>query len=63
MPAERPYAAATLGLVVGFIIGLVPFVTAILSILGLGAVVLASWRTLRGGTAHPRMQTQPAPAG
>lgn len=62
-PAERPYAAATLGLVVGFVIGLVPLVTAILSILGLGAVVLASWRTLRGGTAQPRIQTQPAPIG
>ncbi|HSI98878.1 MAG TPA: hypothetical protein VLA59_00665 [Patescibacteria group bacterium] len=62
-PAERPYAAATLGLVVGFVIGLVPLVTAILSILGLGAVVLAAWRTLRGGLAQPRIQTQPAPIG
>ena len=62
-PAERPYAAAAVGLVVGFVIGLVPFVTAILSILGLGAVVLASWRTLRGGMARPRIQTQPAPVG
>jgi hypothetical protein len=62
-PAARPYAAAAVGLVVGFVIGLVPFVTAILSILGLGAVVLASWRTLRGGTAQSRIQTQPVPAG
>lgn len=62
-PAGRPYAAATLGLIVGFVVGLVPFVTAILSILGLGAVVLASWRTLRGGMAQPRIQTQPAPIG
>jgi len=62
-PAARPYAAATLGLMVGFVVGLVPFVTAILSILGLGAVVLASWRTLRGGMAQPRIQTQPAPIG
>jgi hypothetical protein len=61
--ATRPYAAAAIGLGVGFVIGLVPFVTAILSILGLGAVVLASWRTLRGGTAQPHIQTQPAPAG
>jgi len=60
--AARPYAAAAIGLGVGFVIGLVPFVTAILSILGLGAVVLASWRTLRG-TALPKVQTQPAPAG
>lgn len=62
-PAERPYAAATLGLIVGFVIGLVPFAAAIQSILGLGAVVLASWRTLRGGMAQPRVQTQPAPIG
>ncbi|MGZ8562432.1 MAG: hypothetical protein ACXWWU_02315 [Candidatus Limnocylindria bacterium] len=62
-PARRPYAAAALGLAVGFVIGLVPFVTAILSTLGLGAVVLASWRTLRDGTAQPRIQTQPAPVG
>jgi hypothetical protein len=63
VPAERPYAAVTLGLIVGFVIGLVPFVTAILSILGLGAVVLAATRTLRGRSAQPRFETQPAPAG
>jgi hypothetical protein len=62
-PAERPYAAATIGLLVAFVIGLIPVVAAILSILGLGAVVLASWRTLRGGMAQPRIQTQPAPVG
>lgn len=62
-PAERPYAAATIGLIVAFVIGLIPVVAAILSILGLGAVVLASWRTLRGGMGQPRIQTQPAPAG
>lgn len=48
VPAERPYAAATVGLIVAFVIGLVPLVTAVLSIFGLGAVVLAAWRTLRG---------------
>ena len=62
-PAERPYAAATIGLIVAFILGLIPVVAAILSILGLGAVVLASWRTLRGGMAQPRIQTQPAAIG
>jgi hypothetical protein len=51
-PADRPYAAAALGLVVAFVIGLVPLVSLVLSILGLGAVVLASWRTLRG--SQPR---------
>jgi hypothetical protein len=47
-PARRPYAAAALGLLVAFVIGLVPVVSLVLSILGLGAVSLASWRTLRG---------------
>jgi len=64
-PAERPYAAAVVGLVVGFILGLIPLVPAILSILGLGAVVLAAWRTLRGGRApQPSApQTHAAAAG
>ena len=62
-PAARPYAAALLGLVIAFVIGFVPLVTAILSIFGLGAVVLASWRTLRGpGTPRQVVQTQPVPA-
>ena len=60
IPAERPYAAATVGLLVAFVIGLVPFVSAVLSIFGLGAVVLAAWRTLRRtpATAQPVPQTQ-----
>ncbi len=57
MPADRPYAAAAVGLIVAFVLGLIPLVSAALSILGLGAVVLASWRTLRGN----RTLTQPAP--
>jgi len=64
IPAERPYAAATVGLLVAFVIGLVPFVSAVLSIFGLGAVVLAAWRTLRRtpDTAQPVPQTQAAAA-
>ena len=64
-PADRPYRAALLGLVVGFVLGLVPLATAILSIFGLGAVILAAWRTLRsGGAPRPAMpQPQPAPVG
>ena len=64
IPAERPYAAATVGLLVAFVIGLVPFVSAVLSIFGLGAVVLAAWRTLRRTptTAQPVPQTQAAAA-
>jgi hypothetical protein len=59
--AERPYAAATIGLLVAFVIGLVPIVTAVLSIFGLGAVVLAAWRTLRGAPTT-RLASQPRPA-
>lgn len=52
-PADRPYGAALIGLLVAFLIGLVPLVSAALSILGLGAVVLAGWRTLRGASQRP----------
>lgn len=52
--APRPYLASVLGLVVAFLLGFIPFVTAIISLFGLGAVIIAAWRTLRGG---------PAPAG
>lgn len=62
-PADRPYAAVLLGLVVAFIIGLVPLATAILSVFGFGAVVLAAWRTLRGGGAQRPAIQQPAPIG
>ena len=59
VPAERPYAAATVGLLVAFVIGLVPFVSVVLSILGLGAVVLAAWRTLRGTPVATQPVAQP----
>jgi hypothetical protein len=61
--AERPYAAATVGLLAAFVIGLIPIATAILSLFGLGAVVVAAWRTMRGtGLTRPLPQTQPTPA-
>jgi hypothetical protein len=59
---DRPYAAATVGLVVGFVIGLVPLVTAVLSIFGLGAVVLAAWRTLFSAGRRAELVAQPAPS-
>src|SRR5690606_19844391 len=63
-PAERPYLAAVVGLVVGFVIGLIPIAAAILSILGLGAVLLAAWRTLRGDATRPAASVpQPSPIG
>lgn len=61
--AERPYAAATVGLLAAFVLGLIPIVTALLSIFGLGAVVLAAWRTLRGSPmTRVALETQPTPA-
>jgi hypothetical protein len=60
--AERPYLAATVGLIIAFVIGLIPLVTAVLSIFGLGAVVLAAWRTLRGAPTITRPATQAAAA-
>ena len=62
---NRPYGAAVLGLLIAFVIGFVPLATAILSIFGLGAVVLAAWRTLRrsGSSPQPLLRAQPAPIG
>ena len=60
----RPYRAAVLGVVVLAIAGLLPFVTAIATLFGLGAVLLAAWRILRPA-APPLAQagsTQPAPS-
>ena len=48
---ERPYLASVVGLVVLQIVGIIPvvgLVSAIASLLGFGAVLLAAWRTLRG---------------
>jgi CheY-like chemotaxis protein len=48
---ERPYLAAILGVLVLAIAGIVPFVTAIASLFGLGAVLLTGWRVWRHETA------------
>lgn len=64
-PRERPYAAVVVGLVVAFILGFIPLVTTIISLFGLGAVVLAAWRTFRGrpiAAGAPVGQQQPTPA-
>jgi hypothetical protein len=60
-PAERPYGAAAIGVLVAFLLGFIPLVTAVISIFGLGAVVLAAWRTLRGTSTAPDT-TAPQPA-
>ncbi len=61
-PTERPYLAATIGLLILTVAGLVPPVTAIVSFFGLGAVTIAGWRTLTGGpTARHSLQPSAAP--
>lgn len=63
IPADRPYAAAVVGLLITFVLGFVPLATAVVSIFGFGAVVLAAWRTLRGAaTPGVVVSPQPAPA-
>ena len=45
--ADRPYRAAVIGVVVLALAGLLPFVTAVATLFGLGALLLAGWRVLR----------------
>jgi len=66
--AERPYRAALVGIVILQVVGIIPFigglVTAVASILGVGAILLLSWRTLRSGTSQTAApQGHPAPIG
>ena len=63
-PAERPYLAAFVGLIVAGILGWVPLISAIISLFGLGAVTVAGWRMLvgHGGQAQPQAY-QPTVAG
>jgi hypothetical protein len=50
----RPYLAAVLGVIVLWVISLVPFAGAIASLFGFGAVLLLAWRTFRGtSTSQP----------
>jgi hypothetical protein len=45
--ADRPYLAAVLGVIVLAFAGVIPFVTAIATLFGFGALLLAAWRTFR----------------
>jgi hypothetical protein len=47
---ERPYTAAVVGLLILQIVSLVPFVGAIASLFGFGAVLLLAWRVFRQPT-------------
>ena len=62
----RPYKGAALGIVLLQVIGLVPIVgglaTAVASILGLGAILLLGWRTVRGTSASQTAAPKSAPA-
>jgi hypothetical protein len=62
---ERPYLAAVVGVVVLAFAGMIPFVTMVATLFGFGAVLLALWRVLRGGsaTAGATGTTPPAPGG
>jgi hypothetical protein len=60
--AERPYLASVVGMIVAGVLGLIPLVSAVISIFGLGAVTVAGWRTFTGGsTQRPSFQPTPAP--
>ncbi len=62
-PTGRPHLAAVVGLLACLVLGLLPIMTAIISIVGTGAVLLAVWHTWRGdrpvGMTH---QQVPMPA-
>jgi hypothetical protein len=58
---ERPYVAAVVGLLILQIVSVVPFVGAIASLFGFGAVLLVAWRVFRGMPATPTMTVTPTP--
>ena len=57
--AEHPYRAAVLGVVLLAVAGLLPFVSAIATLFGLGALLLAAWGSIRPGT--PVLAGNPGP--
>lgn len=59
---ERPYLASVIGIVLLQILTIVPLVTGIASLFGFGAVILAAWRSFRGGSQQAQPMTGPAPA-
>lgn len=60
--AGRPYGALAIGLLITFVLGFVPLFTFVVSFFGMGAVLLATSRTLRGGASRlPAPRAQPAP--
>ena len=64
--ADRPYLAAVVGVIVLAFAGLIPFVSAIATLFGFGALLVMAWRILRPPTTQtPQVGTagsgQPAP--
>ena len=57
---ERPYLAAVLGLVVLQLLSIIPFVGAIASLFGFGAVLLMAWRTFRRSSPAQPVFSPPA---
>jgi hypothetical protein len=55
---DRPYLAAVLGLLILQVISVIPFVGAIASLFGFGAVLLLAWRVFRQ-PSQPRAVTTP----
>jgi hypothetical protein len=63
--AKRPYLAAVVGVLVLAIASIVPFVSAIATVFGYGALLVMGWRILRPPTATPDAPTgwaQPVPS-
>jgi len=58
----RPYLAAVVGVIVLAVAGVLPFVSAIASLFGFGALMLAAWRTLRQGVPSVGEAASPQPA-
>ena len=59
---SRPYGAAIVGVIVVTVAGIIPLVTFVVSLFGMGAVLLAAWRTLRGRGVTIPVLTPPRPA-
>ena len=57
---ERPYVAAVVGLLILQVVSVVPFVGAIASLFGFGAVLLLAWRTFRQPSTTRPATTPPA---
>ena len=61
--AEHPYRASVLGVVVLAVAGILPFVSAIATLFGVGAVVLAAWSGFRPDAPAPAPVIPAGPTG